>query len=167
MNRLFFLFSAPLFLACGSFPQNDKEARPWFKSSSDTVRLEYAIPSLELDAAEQKLRAFTDKCLMKSITHTTVGNGHRSGYSTTLKPRFIKGKAGVTLIVQRDVKEMNYIGVPESGRYDLMVEISSGPKGVQVFSSRIRQWGDLSLGNVLEDLETWIKGADQFCPKVG
>ncbi len=155
-----------------TLPQNQKEARVWAHSSSDVVKKEYKVPTLTLDAAEAKLRAFSAKCLAKEVTHTSTGttNGYpsQSSYSSKFIPKVVREPKRVSLFLQRYAPKMNMIGTPKDGRYDFVAEITPSNGGVAVFSARMKViWNkEVSLGNILEDLEAWMLGKGQFCPEV-
>lgn len=58
-------------------------------------------------------------------------------------------------------------GVPKGGAYDFILEIFPNGSGVSVFSARSKSWGEMTLGNILDDAESWLNNKGQFCPRLG
>lgn len=167
-RTVIFLIAIPFSMISCAVPQTRGEARAWFRTNSYVVKKEYSIASINLGTAETRLHGFVDKCLRKTATHTAVGTyGARSSYSSTFRPTFEKRKDRLTLYLQRDVQGTNMTGVPKGGAYDFILEIFPNGSGVSVFSARSKSWGEMTLGNILDDAESWLNNKGQFCPRLG
>ena len=62
---------------------------------------------------------------------------------------------------------MNNVSGLKDGRYDFMAELSYSSSGTSVYSARLKTWGELTLGNILDDFENWMRDKARACPEVG
>ena len=157
-------FFAALVLAGCSTPETLPEFRKWSRSSTYMKPKEYTVRNLSMAAAEERLRAFSHKCMRKEVRSTVGVNslGYGAAKHTTVSTynsRVIKEATRVSLVVQRE--DTDSVGYPKGGVYEFLAEVTPSSKGAKVFTSNF----SLRMPDrILEDVESWMRGEGQFCP---
>ncbi len=158
-----------LFILLGGFtvgctgPMTLPEFRSWTRTSSYMKPKEYTVEGLTMVTAEQKLKAFANKCMKKQVVSKTgVRGAYGTSYHTsvsTYNPHFLKEPNLLSFYIQRE--DTDSVVYPDGGVYEFLAEVRPSPKGVRVFSSNF----SLRMPDrILEDVESWLRGDGQFCP---
>jgi hypothetical protein len=165
MNRLSVLAIFTTLILCGcSTPHSVDEMRTWARTSSMSNKKEYQIANLDMDTAESRLRAFTQKCLRRTVSQTVKKGSAGFKFVDEYNPRVFRSGKMVTLVLQVNPTPGTNIGVPDGGVYELIVEATPIKTGVNIFSAKMTSsFGHVGKGG-LEDIESWLRGTRKFCP---
>lgn len=171
MLKIVLIIATFINIGC-AMPQTQKEANTFFRTSDYVVKKESNLKSVSLKTCESRMREFSKKCLEKKVIYTTQVRAElgatQNAPSSTFRPKIVKSGKSVKLYLQRYAPKLNFVGTPEDGRYEFFAEAVPSKNGTRLFSSRLKVTNNqqISLGNILEDFDSWMKGESKFCPKV-